>query len=78
MPPTNECWRETPRTFILIYDILLEFHGVRSVVLAAFVLNHRDFECKIPDIFTKFKFSILRVIFRQQTSAGEKDQGLLS
>jgi hypothetical protein len=78
MPPTNECWRETPRTFILIHDIIWEFHGVRSVVLAAFVLNHRDFECKIPDIYTKFKISILHVTIRQQTSAGEKHQGLSS
>ena len=37
------------------YDIVLGCDGIRSVVRGAMVLNHRDFECKVSDIFTKFK-----------------------
>ena len=37
------------------YDILLGCDGIRSVVRGALVLTHRDFECKVSDIFTKFK-----------------------
>jgi kynurenine 3-monooxygenase len=37
------------------YDVLLGCDGIRSVVRGAMVLAHRDFECKVSDIFTKFK-----------------------
>jgi kynurenine 3-monooxygenase len=43
------------KDFYLDYDILLGCDGVRSVVRGAFVLSHRDFECKIADIFVNFK-----------------------
>lgn len=37
------------------YDILLGCDGIRSVVRGAMVINHRDFECKVSDIFARFK-----------------------
>jgi len=37
------------------YDILLGCDGIRSVVRGAMIISHRDFECKVSDIFTKFK-----------------------
>ena len=43
------------KDFYLEYDVLLGCDGIRSVVRGAFTLHHRDFECKIADIFTKFK-----------------------
>merc|ERR1712087_988864 len=37
------------------YDLLIGCDGIRSVVRAAFVTGHRDFECSVTDIFTRFK-----------------------
>lgn len=37
------------------YDILLGCDGIRSVVRNAMVVSHRDFECKVSDIFARFK-----------------------
>jgi kynurenine 3-monooxygenase len=37
------------------YDVVLGCDGIRSVVRGAMVINHRDFECKVSDIFARFK-----------------------
>lgn len=37
------------------YDVLLGCDGIRSVVRGAFGIHHRDFECKVSDIFVQFK-----------------------
>ena len=39
----------------LPYDLLIGADGVRSVVRAAMVASHRDFECHVEDIFERFK-----------------------
>jgi kynurenine 3-monooxygenase len=46
---------ESKKETYIDYDILLGCDGIRSVVRGAMVLAHRDFECKVSDIFTKFK-----------------------
>lgn len=37
------------------YDLLVGCDGIRSVVRGAFVQNHYNFDCKISNIFSKFK-----------------------
>ena len=37
------------------YDLLIGADGIRSVVRNAILLNHRDFECRVDDIFNNFK-----------------------
>jgi kynurenine 3-monooxygenase len=39
----------------LNYDLLVGADGVRSGVRAAFIANHRDFECSVEDVFERFK-----------------------
>ena len=39
----------------LEYDVLIGADGVRSVVRNAIQVNHRDFECRVDDIFATFK-----------------------
>jgi kynurenine 3-monooxygenase len=55
---------DTPRIFVrhqggeekyLPYDLLIGCDGIRSAVRAAFVASHRDFQCSVADIFTRFK-----------------------
>jgi len=39
----------------LEYDVLIGADGIRSVVRNAIQVNHRDFECRVDDIFATFK-----------------------
>ena len=39
----------------LPYDLLVGADGIRSAVRSGLVANHRDFECSVSDIFSKFK-----------------------
>ena len=39
----------------LPYDVLIGADGVRSVVRNGIQINHRDFECRVDDIFATFK-----------------------
>jgi kynurenine 3-monooxygenase len=45
----NNCEKYLP------YDLLIGCDGIRSTVRAAFIGAHRDFECSVSDIFTRFK-----------------------
>jgi len=46
---------ETNEEEYLEYDVLIGADGVRSVVRNAIQVNHRDFECRVDDIFATFK-----------------------
>lgn len=46
---------ETGKEEYLPYDILIGADGVRSVVRNGIQVNHRDFECRVDDIFATFK-----------------------
>mmetsp|Transcript_12103 Transcript_12103/g.28492 ORF Transcript_12103/g.28492 Transcript_12103/m.28492 type:complete len:668 (+) Transcript_12103:329-2332(+) len=39
----------------LPYDLLIGADGIRSAVRAGLIANHRDFECSVSDIFSRFK-----------------------
>ena len=46
---------ETNEEEYLEYDVLIGADGVRSVVRNAIQVNHRDFECRVDDIFNTFR-----------------------
>lgn len=37
------------------YELLVGADGIRSVVRGAMLVNHREFECRVDDIFSHFK-----------------------
>jgi len=52
---TRNSGDKTSKEIYVDYDLLIGCDGVRSCVRGAFVKTHRDFECDVGDIFSKFK-----------------------